>query len=341
MRSPLLIVACGALFAVFGGFGFVQAASSGNPLNALLTLVLVAVGALLMLAAIAQARISHALRKLASKRSSTSGTRIDVDRVPAAVPPGPLTIVEHRVADGAASAPIPRGVSTLFLWVFDVAQTMSLLRRLARVGPVYLLRGGGALVDDLLHAPRMAFGRIDRFIEESQAEVLEKMAGFRGRKRNYLGNYPTFSMTCDDDVWKFAFSCLLERAKVVVIDLSDFTPGHAGIEYELGAVLDRVSLGRVIFVTGPQTDRSGFDAAVHRLWSTLPETSPNYSTDQATMHLAITNSLDASSHADSQRRVMPMQDRELDLVLGLVGEAMLHLPPDLLPAPRALPPPGR
>jgi hypothetical protein len=294
-----------------------------------------------MLAGIAHARIAHALRRPASKNRAARVARTDPDRVPAAVPPGPLTIVEHRVTEAALEPPTPRGVSTLFLWAFDEAQTMSLLRRLARVGPVYLLRGGGALIDDLLHAPRMAFGKIDRFIEESETEVLQRTATFRGRNRNFLRNYPTFSMTCGDGVWKFAFSCLLERAKVVVIDLSDFTPRHAGIEYELGAILDRVPIARVVFVTGPQTDRAVFDAMVHRLWSTMPETSPNYSADPATTHLAVTTTLDTSPHADRERRLMPIQDRELDMVVGLVGEAMLHVPPELLAPPQALPPPRR
>ena len=104
----------------------------------------------------------------------------DAVRTPAAVPPGPLTLVDHRLTKRATiDARIPRGLSTLFLWVFDASPTMSLMRRLARVGPVYLLRGGGLLVDDLMHGPRMAFGKIDRFIEESEAEVLQRIETFR------------------------------------------------------------------------------------------------------------------------------------------------------------------
>ena len=88
-----------------------------------------------------------------------------------------------------------------------------------------------------------------------------------------------------------ALSRLLERAAIVVVDLSDFTPGHAGIEYKL-AVLWMRHAGRVIFVVGPHRDRAAFDATVDRLWVTLPQTSPNYSTDQVKMHVATTTSLD-------------------------------------------------
>jgi hypothetical protein len=342
MGRPWLIVAIGALFALAGGLGFAQGVSSGDAVKSLITLLIVAVGVLLMLAGIAHMRVSRALRRLALTRGSSSHATTDASRLPAPVPPGPLTLVEHRLAAGPApNTPSPRGVSTLFLWVFDDAQTMSLLRRLAHVGPVYLLRGGGALIDDLIHAPRMAFGKIDRFIEESEAEVLQRMATFRGRNRNFLGDYRTFSMICGDGVWKFAFSRLLERTKVVVIDLSDFTPGHAGIEYELGFVLDSVALARVIFVAGPQTDRAVFDATVHRLWATLPETSPNYSADQATMHLAVTTSLDVSAFAEKDQRIVPLQNRELDMIVGLVGDAMLQPPPEVLTPPRPLPPPHR
>ena len=334
------MLTCGAIFAFVGGYGFVQSLSSSDPVKALVTLACVAIGALLILAGIAHVRVASALKRLAAENRAARVARTDPARVAAAVPPGALTIEEHRVAEGTAlGPPTPRGVSTLFLWAFDESQTVSLLRRLARVGPVYLLRGGGALIDDLLHAPRMVFGKIDRFIEESETEVLKRMATFRGRNRNFLRNYPTFSMTCGDGVWKFAFSCLLERAKVVVMDLSDFTPRHAGIEYELGAVLDHVPIARVVFVTGPQTDHAVFDAMVHRLWTTMPETSPNYSTDPATIHLAVTTTLDTSPHSDRERRLIPVQNSELDMVVGLVGEAMLHVPPELLAPPQALPSP--
>ena len=326
MRSPPLTT-FGTVFAVGGVFACVQGVSSHDPKLSLFGLLFVAVGTLLLLSGIANIRVSREFRRLVSTRLSSSGTRTDAVRTPAAVPPGPLTLVDHRLTERATiDARIPRGLSTLFLWVFDASPTMSLMRRLARVGPVYLLRGGGLLVDDLMHGPRMAFGKIDRFIEESEAEVLQRIETFRGRNRNFLGDHRMNSMICSDDVWKFALSRLLERAAIVVVDLSDFTPGHAGIEYELAVLLDEVPLGRVIFVVGPHTDRAAFDATVDRLWVTLPQTSPNYSTDQVKMHVAATTSLDISVHA-SDEGARSTQDRELDMIVGIVGEAMLQVPP--------------
>ena len=88
------------------------------------------------------------------------------------LPPPPLRVREVTIAD-VPSVPIPDGIAILFLWVFDRTVTGSLLHRLNQIGPVYFLRGGGILAYDITQAPRMAFGRIDGMIEETEEERRE------------------------------------------------------------------------------------------------------------------------------------------------------------------------
>jgi len=285
---------------------------------------------LLMLVGVAHFRLSRRLRKLGATRRARIVGNSDPTRVPATVPPGPLTVVEHRVTEASArEAPRdPRGASTLFLRMFR-AETNSLLVRLTQVGPVYMLLGGNGLVSDLGLGPRIAFGRIDRFIEENEAEVLQRLATFSGERRS-LGYYRRYTMICSDDIWTFALDRLVERAKVVIVDLCGFTPGSAGLDYEFGVLLDRVPLGRVIFVAGPDTERSAFDARIRERWATLPDDSVNYSAKGAVMHIAMTTALAPITRRgdeETQRR-LDLQRRELDMIVGLIGDAMLRIPPD-------------
>jgi len=317
------MVVGGATFVAGGVLAVVQGVGSPDLIKLLLGVLLVVIGALLMLTGVANFRVARQLRKWAATRPSRIVGRTDPTRVPAAVSPGPLTFVEHRLSDDtpAANPSAPQDCSTLFLRMFKT-ETSSLLVRLTRVGPVYMLLGGDGLVPDLFDGPRVAFGKIDHFIEESEDEILKRLATFNGRRR-VLGYYRRCTMICSDDVWTFALDRMLERARIVIVDLCGFTPGSAGLEYEFGVVLDRVPLGRVVFVTGPETERVAFDAKMRHLWATLPETSINYSTGEVEVHVAVTTALsvNTSRRDEESQRKLALQSRELNMVVGLIGAA--------------------
>ncbi len=270
---------------------------------------------------VAGLRMRRALRR--ARRLQIARPIVDKQRVavPGAPLPRPLVVTEYAVDDGAAPLPRPGGpaIAMLFLWVFDDAATMSVVDRARRVGPVHMLRGGGMLVLDLADLPRMVFGRIDRFVEETDAEVVARIAGFR--ERTVLGYHPIHSMVCSDNVWKFALDRLLERTSVVVVDLSDFTAGRAGIAYEIGLLLDRVPLSRIVFVAGPETDRAALEATFGVAWAGLAADSPNRDAATGGVRLAVTAELDELSdkRADAARR--PRREAELDLIHRLLIEA--------------------
>jgi hypothetical protein len=188
------------------------------------------------------------------------------------------------------------------------------------------LRGGGMLAYDLAEAPRMAFGRIDRFVEETEQEVLDRLSRFRVRRT--LGYYRQCTMVCTDDVWTFALDRMLERCRVVLVDVSDFVPGRAGIAYEIGLLLDRVPLDEVVFVCGPHTDRRAFAALVEEVWNSLAMDSPNRRHPAPELCLAITTSLDIeeSNHDETQLS-------ELRMVVDLIARAAAAHPDKPLPPP--------
>ena len=246
-------------------------------------------------------------------------------RVSTGPPAPPIIIREHFAETKRKDLPPPAVIVTLLLWVFDDAATYSLLGRLERLGPVYLLRGGGFIVADLEAAVSAAFGRVDKHIESTEAEVLERLAGFDRRQRR-PGFNANRSMLCTDDVWQFALDRLLDRATVIVVDLSDYAPGNAGIEHELGVLLDRVPLGQVVFVAGPGTDREGFESCLARLWTTVAADSPNRLPGGCQLCLVVTTSLDERSDKAEQRRILPTTFAELDLITYLVHHAAARSP---------------
>jgi hypothetical protein len=281
---------------------------------------------LVLMVGLAQIRMSRALRRLSRRTAAPS--RPPRSRAAGWTPPPTLEV--HEVgADATPRVPIPDGVAILMLWVFDHAMTGSLLFRLNQIGPVYFLRGGGALAMNVEDLPRMAFGRIDRMIEETEREVLDRLQRFRVKKR--LGHYGLCSMVCTDSIWTFALDRMLERSRVVVVDLSDFETGRSGIAYELGLLFDRVRLDQVVFVTGPETDRAGLRELMREVWDTLAPESPNRRDGPVVATVASTTALVESNGADKQFSEGTKRDREL--VAALVARAAATAPPRPLPPP--------
>jgi hypothetical protein len=297
-------------------------------------IVIIAFSALPLMFGVGQIRMSRAVRRLSLLRAQ-AGPRPARTRTADWSPPPPLHVREITSAD-APAVPIPEGIAILFLWVFDRTVTGSLLHRLNQIGPVYFLRGGGVLASDVTQLPRMAFGRIDRMIEETEEEVMQRLRSFRVRRR--LGYYSLLTMACTEGVWTFALDRMLERCNVVVVDLSDYTVGRVGIEYEIGLLLDRVLLDRVVFVCGPETDRDGLSALMQSAWDTLAPSSPNRRCERAVATMAVTTALveDNGARPDTFSATT-LAEREF--VAALVAEASAKAPPLLLPPPRLLPPP--
>lgn len=316
------------MFAIAGLAALTASAGAG--------LVLLIMAAVIATPSLARLRMERALARL-SRLSGTPPVRTPRRRAADWTAPPPLTV---RTVDAAHAPSVTAadGLATLFLWVFDEVATNSLLNRVNRIGPVYLLRGGGMLANDLTELPRMAFGRIDRMIEETEDEVRRKLAAFRVQQR--LGYYRPCTLVCTDAVWTFALDRMLERCPVVVVDLSDFRPERAGITYEIGVLLDRVDLRRVVFVSGPGTDLTALRQLMDDVWSTLAPNSPNRALDRPTVTIAITTALVEENDASpGGYRTETHRDREL--VASLIGAAAQQAPHLPLPPPRPLPPPAR
>ena len=297
-----------------------------SPLGAL---VWIAICGLAFMVGVGQIRMTRAMRRL-SRTSVASGPRPPRVRSIDWSPPPPLELRELTTESAPTVAP-SEGISILFLWVFDRTATMSLLHRLNQIGPVYFLRGGGMLAFDVADLPRMTFGRIDRMIEETEDEVMQRLRSFRVRRR--LGYYSLLTMVCADSVWTFALDRMLERSRIVVVDLSDFVAGRSGIVYEIGLLLDRVPLEQVIFVCGPQTDRDALRTLMESIWDALAMTSPNRHGERAVATLAVTTSL-VEDNGVGSGTFSPTTLAEREFIAALVGDAAARAAPKPLPPPR-------
>jgi hypothetical protein len=80
---------------------------------------------------------------------------------------------------------------------------------------------------------------------------------------------------CYADTWQMTMRELATHSDAVLMDLRSFSGANQGCLFELGELLKTVDLRRVVFAIDATTDRAFLDAAMARLWQTVPPESPN------------------------------------------------------------------
>jgi hypothetical protein len=142
------------------------------------------------------------------------------------------------------------------------------------IGTRQLLDGpdtAGHKAKDLLN---YLVGRIDRSIIDDATELREALEAFSTRPDRML-RFPVNSMQCANATWKEALQHLLDRADVVVMDLSSLSQQNRGVAYEIGKLADEVSLNRVVLLFDESTDLDVLKDILARAYEGIAADSPN------------------------------------------------------------------
>jgi hypothetical protein len=197
---------------------------------------------------------------------------------PAGALPFDLVDVDAHAVDAAHLDDLRRrlpagGVRLLHLWVFDERTNDGLIDLWRTVGPVQLLRGGGALggVGTLVAT---ITGRVGDLIEETAEEVHAKLAAFDYERRED-GRFAVNTILCGDRTWRVALDELIATTDVVQMDLGGFDEDNRGCTHELGVLIDRVALDRVLLVAGDSTDVVLLRRVLEDAWDRIDANSPN------------------------------------------------------------------
>jgi hypothetical protein len=149
------------------------------------------------------------------------------------------------------------GVRLLMLRVFgspSFDELISLVKPWLLVGPISHLEGYDSIVRSAEAREKLAEGRLDEVLIKTPEELAAKMAAESAAVGNDF-RYRRYAFQCTDAVWKIAIRQMLDRSDVVVMDLSNLGPANLGCAYELGLLLNRVKLSRVLLLVSETTDR--------------------------------------------------------------------------------------
>jgi hypothetical protein len=171
-------------------------------------------------------------------------------------------------------------------------------------GYVYLLRSAKSVTPSEFRraAPDLA-GLFISSSRQLRAELARPSAGpnpwhrhrFRNigpytiKVRDRYGSYPLRAFLCHGQIWKDAVDMLLDRADLIVLDLSGFMPDNLGVRYELQRVVDSFRIERVIFLADARSDLPFLRAQVQRAWGQMAAGSPNAGPRPRVARIAVTD----------------------------------------------------
>jgi len=109
----------------------------------------------------------------------------------------------------------------------------------------------------------------------ANAEDLERRLSALDRVPDPDGRFRITEFFCHNDTWQMTMEQLAASSDVILMDLRSFSPNSRGCTFELGRLLDRIDLARVVFLVDSTTDLKFLESTVLDLWKNLATDSPN------------------------------------------------------------------
>lgn len=92
---------------------------------------------------------------------------------------------------------------------------------------------------------------------------------------DYDGQFRINDFFCYDDTWRMVFARLVRESDAVIMDLRGFSSQNAGCIFEINELINRVPLGRVVFIIDRSTDEPFLRQVIQRSWEGMGTASPN------------------------------------------------------------------
>jgi hypothetical protein len=145
-----------------------------------------------------------------------------------------------------------------------------------RAGPIVLIAGPD-LVTGIVEPPEFldfVGGHVSRRFVQGEEDLAHRLAQL-DTGPDPDGRYRVSDFFCRADTWQMTMQQLAVRSDAVLMDLRSFSPTNQGCLYELGQLLDAVSLPQVLLIVDATTDVAFLKESLQSLWQGVSAGSPN------------------------------------------------------------------
>jgi hypothetical protein len=109
-------------------------------------------------------------------------------------------------------------------------------------------------------------GQLASAFINSERDLRQRLAGLAGGP-DADGRYRVNEFFCRADTWQYSVTALMADADLIVMDLRGFMRTSRGCIFELGVILERVPLSRVVLVVDSTTDLPFLRETLLALWA--------------------------------------------------------------------------
>jgi hypothetical protein len=154
----------------------------------------------------------------------------------------------------------------------------------------------------------------EQFLKTAQ-EVDQRLERLQSRLEGDA-RYPLNAVYCYASAWQRAVTDLAPKSDAVLMDLRGFSGKNEGCVFELGWVVQHISLSRVILLTDASSDDQALERVTQAAWERLPFGSPNAGAPEAIL------------------TILNLRRRQKDGSHALFGLLLRAAYPAAVPAPR-------
>jgi hypothetical protein len=197
-----------------------------------------------------------------------------------------------------------------------------------RFGPVYFLGSPGDFSYGHAFDPRIGTSvetailatpeSFDARLKSAADTVLPPGDASLKGVSHFSGGYPHHLFLCNDGSWRHAVDELLGYVDLVMLDACGYDAQRAGLNWEIGQLLDRIALRNLVVLIDVDTDQAALCAAFRAAWHSMDNTSPNNTTNPGPVRWVLLEPTDERAKSEA----LPSLPTEAD-PLGLYPKCSL------------------
>ncbi|MEP6951941.1 MAG: hypothetical protein ABI863_21810, partial [Ginsengibacter sp.] len=91
----------------------------------------------------------------------------------------------------------------------------------------------------------------------------------------FTGAYPANVFLCTDTIWQQCVALLFNRTDFAIIDACDYTTERAGLQWEIGQIINHIATENFVVIINNKTDIVALGESFRNAWKQMQSTSPN------------------------------------------------------------------